>query len=372
MTATDLIFLVSHSSAGGAQEIWANLADGFRARGARVKLCALYPLRAEVRETSADLPWTFVAPARPGSPLAQIGLVRALRAFLKENPASHLLSAMPAANVLGPLGARLAGVGTRCILSHHSPVQTHNPVLNAADSVVGCMGNVTAIVSVSQAVSASLDGKPAAYRAKRRTIYNALPDEVEQRLAALALARRSQPPGRRVVATGRLSEQKNYPTLLSAAALLPDVTFDIVGSGPDEAALKRMAMELGLGDRVRFHGQLSRPEALAILAAGDVFAQPSLYEGHSLGLLEAAKLGMPLVVSDAPTQIEGVTGPDGERCGLVAGTHDAEGLAGAMRLLLNDEGARAQWQAQAAALAANVTFDRLLDRYQALIDEARP
>ena len=174
-----------------------------------------------------------------------------------------------------------------------------NPLLNAVDGWTGSWKNVATVVCVSDAVGASLKGKPRSYLAKRRIIRNALPPRIEAHLAALASKRHHrQAKARRVVATGRLAAQKNYPVLLRAAVHMPDVQVQIVGAGPDEDMLKAMARDLAVTNRVTFLGHRPREETLELLAAGGVFVQPSLFEGHSLALIEAAKLRLPLIVSN--------------------------------------------------------------------------
>lgn len=363
-----LVFLTTHSSAGGAQEIWMNLAESYIKRGFRAKLCALYPGREEVRETASGLEWHYLAPRRPSSPMEALRLLASMVRFLRTERPDYVLSAMPAANIISPLAGRLAGGKTGFAISHHTPVQTYSPVLNAVDGITGQLRNVRAIVSVSEAVSRSLDGKSRGYKAKRQTIYNALPQRIEEHLAGLASQRLDERPvRRRLVATGRLAEQKNYPVLLRAAALLPDVEIRIVGSGPDEAELKALAARLGVADRVEFLGQRSREEALAILASGDVFVQPSLFEGHSLGLIEAAKLGLPLLVSNVPVQLEGITGPDGALCGLAVDPQNEVALAEAARTLLEDDAQYEHWTGRARALAASATFENMLAAYDTVI-----
>ncbi len=363
MSAQKLLFLVSHAAAGGAQEIMGNLAEGFRAEGADVRLMALYPSSRPIRGTV--IPWEFLAPAKPRSPLGMVKLGRTMLAWLDKERPDWIFSALPAANVVAAFGAAASTNGrTKVVITHHSPVSTHNRALNLLDSLAGTLGSVQAIVSVSDAVSASLDGKPALYRAKRRTIHNALPPRIEQLLQTLA---ESETPrvvrARRVVATGRLAEQKNYPTLIRAAAVMPDVRIDIVGSGPDEADLRRLAARLGVDDRVTLFGQRPREEALSLLAAGDVFVQVSLFEGHSLALLEAAKLGLPLVVSDVATQVEAITAATGESCGIVVPARDHVALAAAVTRLLDDPDEYARYAALSRRLAAKITYRATMDAY---------
>lgn len=367
MSGRHLVFLVSHSSAGGAQEIWANLAEGFAARGHRVQLMALYPLRATVRTTAEGLGWRYVLPRRPRGPVGAVRLIAALARIIRRERPDVVFTAMPAANVAAALAARLAGVPTRVVTSHHSPLDTHNGLLDVADGVTGSLSSVRSVVSVSEAVAASMGAKPLRYRAKGRTIANALPPRIERLLAELAERRHPRAAhGRTVVATGRLAAQKNYPLLIRAAALMPDVLVRIVGNGPDEEALRRLAAEQGVADRVEFLGHRPREEALAVLAAGDVFVQASLFEGHSLGLIEAAKLGLPLVVSNVPVQLEGITAADGERCGLTVGVDDPAGLAAHVAALLDDPTTYALWAGRARKLGAEATYQAMMDAYEEL------
>ncbi|WP_369800335.1 glycosyltransferase family 4 protein [Caulobacter sp. Root1472] len=364
------IFLVSHSTPGGAQEIWANLAEGLRLRGHAVMLAALYP-GDTAQNTAPNTPWTYALERKPSSFGAKLAMAHRLARLFDAFEADVVFTALPAANVLAPIAALLARRPVHVVTSHHTPSNTYNPALNLLDGLTGSLGAVVRIVGVSETVQRSHAGKLAAYRAKLLTIKNALPLEVEAQIAGLAGQRfRDRAAGRQVVAIGRLAYQKNYPVLIRAAVHMPDVTIRIVGEGPDEAALKALARELGVAERVEFLGFHPRKEALNILAGGDVFVQPSLFEGHSLALIEAAKLGLPLVVSDAQVQIEGISAPDGALCGAVAGVHDDRALAREILHLLDDPDHYAAAASRAAALGAAAAYDTMITAYEGLLDRA--
>ena len=364
MTARSIMVMLSHDGTGGAGEIMANIAEGLAARGNRVTLASLYP---NPRTTLATrIPLRHVFPKRPRGPLAGIGMAGALRRFLHRERPDHIVSALPAANVMVPPAAWIAGLGRRVILTHHSPAETHNPWLNRVDTATGAMPSVARIVSVSHAVADSLSVKPAGYRAKRVTIHNALPPDLEVRLAALAPAERKAR-SRRVIAVGRLAEQKNHDLLIHSARRLRDITVDIVGDGEERERLRALVERLGVGDRVAFHGHVPRERAVELMADADAFVQVSLFEGHSLALVEAAKLGLPLIVSDVPSQIEGVTAPDGARCAAVVALGDDAGLARAIQTLIDDPAAYARQHALSLKLGEAATFDRMIDRYEALM-----
>ena len=94
--------------------------------------------------------------------------------------------------------------------------------------------------------------------------------------------------------------------------------------------------------------------------------QASLFEGHSLGLIEAAHLGLPLVVSDVPSQIEGITARDGTLCGLTAGIEEDVKLAGHINSLLDNPQIYAEYSARARRLGAEATYAAMIDAYEEL------
>jgi glycosyltransferase involved in cell wall biosynthesis len=98
---------------------------------------------------------------------------------------------------------------------------------------------------------------------------------------------------------GRLSEVKNYQTLIEAfseaAAALPDSILVIAGQGELEASLKEATHTLGLEGRVFFLG--FRRDIPRLLQSLDVFLLPSLREGLPLALLEAMAAARPAIAS---------------------------------------------------------------------------
>jgi glycosyltransferase involved in cell wall biosynthesis len=113
----------------------------------------------------------------------------------------------------------------------------------------------------------------------------------------------------RLLTVGRITEQKDPLGLLRSFAELrrPDVTLDIVGTGPMETAARELATALGLDDRVRFHGV--RSDIRELMRATDVFVMHSKFEGMPMVLLEAGAEAMPVLATPAGS-IPSVLGSD--------------------------------------------------------------
>lgn len=283
-----------------------------------------------------------------------------------------IFSALPAANVVLAIANRISGARAALFTSHHSPVATFDRRLEQLDRWLGGTDAVHGVICVSDAVRSSLSRVGRRYAAKIRVVRNALPPAVETLITEL----RSGPmrrvgPRRRVVACGHLTPQKNHAVLIRAMAALPDAALDIVGGGPDEAALRHLAITSGVSGRVTFHGQRDRCDTLALMAEADVFAQPSLFEGHSIALLEAVALGLPLVVSNVPSQVEAVTRRDGALCALVHDVQDSAALAAALRQVLGDDATHAELRRLTGSLHAESHFGEMVDHYEALALSAR-
>ena len=98
---------------------------------------------------------------------------------------------------------------------------------------------------------------------------------------------------------GRLDPVKNLPLLLDAHAMLvarnPNARTVIVGDGPERSMLEAKASELGIADSVIFAGY--RQDVRFLMAAFDLFANTSSYEGVSLTILEAMASALPVVAT---------------------------------------------------------------------------
>jgi glycosyltransferase involved in cell wall biosynthesis len=96
-----------------------------------------------------------------------------------------------------------------------------------------------------------------------------------------------------------LNPVKDQSTLLRALAALVDMgvafRMDIVGVDTLDGEMQRLARQLGLESRVRFHGFKTQRELRPMMESADLLVMSSLHEAGPLVLLEAAVAGVPAV-----------------------------------------------------------------------------
>jgi glycosyltransferase involved in cell wall biosynthesis len=118
----------------------------------------------------------------------------------------------------------------------------------------------------------------------------------------------------------------------------------MIGTGPARDELEQMAARLGLAARVQILGPSFGAERDALLRECDYFVVPSRFEGVPLAALEAALLGLPLIVTAGSGLRTLVMA---EKAGLPIDDHSAAAVAAALRNAENlgpDE-----WQERATA-----------------------
>jgi glycosyltransferase involved in cell wall biosynthesis len=105
-----------------------------------------------------------------------------------------------------------------------------------------------------------------------------------------------------VVTVGRLVPWKHIDRIIDAVWAVrrenKHLSLVVVGDGPDRKKLEDHANHL-LKKDFHFTGQLSHPDTLATIKAADIFVLNSSYEGLSHVLIEAKKLGIPAIITDA-------------------------------------------------------------------------
>jgi len=347
---------ITPSGIGGAERHFLTLCLKLRERGHRV--IAVCP---QGRPLSRELEAAGLHPRLPRSTgKADPAMVARLSVLIKRKQVDLVHTHLSTASLLGATAARLAGVP--CLATVHG--LNHRFCFRLADR----------LIAVSRAVKDHLieQGEPAG---RIEVIYNGIDLFHWEALESQTEARRALGLPQEIVlvgSVGRLSPEKGHAVLVEAAAGLPQLHLLLVGDGRERGRLRRLAVRLGMSERITLAGFL--PDTRTATNAIDVFALPSLKEGLSISLLEAMAAGKPVIASrvgGVPEAVmEGFTG-------LLVTPGDAPALAGALRTLLFDQELRRR-MGEAGRKRAKEVFDlkQMLDQteeiYYKLINVENP
>lgn len=180
-----------------------------------------------------------------------------------------------------------------------------------------------------------------------------------------------------VASFGRLKKYKSVDHLLRAVAIvaqtLPTVQLHIMGTGDDRLALERLAVQLGIQQRVRFFGFVTDAEKVALLSQAHVVANTSIKEGWGITNIEANACGTPVISADVPGLRDSVR--DGES-GLLYPYGNVDVLAAHLLRLLVDKQERERLSVGALRWASTFTWERssreMQDLCERVIAEYRP
>ncbi len=221
---------------------------------------------------------------------------------------------------------------------------------------------------------ASLSSWPWIYRRLAGRRLGAIPNGVDIR--RIGRVREQRPPAEdrrsefRILSVAAAIRIKNHSTTLQAFARCKssNALLTIVGRGELEEQLKHEAQDLGIGDRVRFTGRISREETLAYMLSSDLYISVSHGEGLPLSVLEAMACNCPVVASDIGPHREV---DDRSGCVRFVGCDDVDALAGEIDRVVEMQLAdRTAWGAKCRRhVEHNFSLEQQLLSYARLFDE---
>jgi glycosyltransferase involved in cell wall biosynthesis len=325
VTTGSIIHVVQHLAPGGLEVMALELA---RAQSARHPTLVL---SLEGEEDAAIAAWPRLAEHRgrllfagkrpgldPTLPFRLAALFRRLRpAAVHTHHVGPLLYAGPA--------ARLADIKARLHTEHdawHLADPRRARLVRAALALTAPV-LIADAPHVAEAVEAAIGTRPKVVLNGVDTDRFRPADPATKATARTALGL----PGDRAVIgiAARLERVKGVDLAIAAMARLPgDAILAIAGAGGEAAALKDLAVTLGLGDRVRFLGLLG--DMPGFYAALDLYCLPSRNEGLPLALLEAQACGLPVVA----TAVGGVPAAVDPASGALVPAEDPAALAAAL------------------------------------------
>lgn len=378
MTASDgalrIALALESSGPGGAENMVVQLGLALRDLGHAPIVVTMREGWMTERAAAGGLP-VWIEPQRPG---LDLGWVARFARRLRRERIDVLHSHEFAMNVFGGTAAVLARVpSVSTIHGKHWIADRKRRAI--AYRVLARLG--VPVVAVSEDLASYLASGLGIPREQIRLVHNGIPmrpPKVGAEHTPIAAARAAEgaapdrveirrslglpAEGPLILAVGNLYPVKDHATLLRALPELPGARVAIAGRGEEEPNLRRLAAELGIEARVHLLGL--RDDVDRLLAAADLFVQPSRSEGLPLAVLEAMAAGLPVVATRVGGMGEAVA--DGET-GILVEPGRPEALAAALRRLLGDDVLRERMGRAARTRAqAEFSVETMARRYVAL------
>lgn len=343
---------------GGAERAFVRLANGFSQRGSRITLVLA---RAEgVNRSLVD----------PGIEVLDLGRSRTrdclldLCFLLRRRRPEVLLVTLEHASVVAAAAHWLSGRGTRLVIRQANVPEA----LRGSASLGGhlrqlalglALRRATAIVAVANSVRIELLGTFRLDPARIQVIGGPFLEDKTGRVEVSA-ADPTRP--RPITAAGRLSEQKDFSTLIRAFARIADsIPHDLViyGEGPMREPLESLIQVLRLAGRVSLPGFV--PELQPHLSQASCFVLSSAWEGLPGVLVEGLDSGCSVVATDCPGGVrELMTDPP---IGELVSVGDDEGMAAAILRALGSRPDRHLTQRVVEPFRVGAVVERYLDLF---------
>ena len=296
----DRILLVLPSlERGGGERVLLQLARSFLAAGREVHIAALLgggPLRTHLAEGVVLHELVDPHDATKGFALARCALPK-LVSLLRTIEPQAVLSTMTGTNLLTVLACKRSHGWARLVLREASSLINARGFFKRK-AMRWLYRRADVIVAVSRGIAEDLRSLGISDE-QIRVIHNPVDPERLRYLASVGPVLPSLDGVPYVIALGRLTKAKDYPTLLRAYAaskLRHSHRLVITGEGEERANLEGVIHELGIAERVLLAGALDNP--FRVLAGADLLVLSSRWEGYPNVLLEALALNVPVVATD--------------------------------------------------------------------------
>jgi glycosyltransferase involved in cell wall biosynthesis len=345
---------------GGVGRNTLNLAEEFLSRGVRVDFFLSKRAGVYVPQIPAE------ARIFEGFGSVRRSVLRLARYLRNEQP-QMLISARPYINLAAIIAAGMARARTKIVITERVAPLTEIKFHNSARARLvqhGCRllyPRASHVVAVSDGVARELAQVIGPSRADIKVIYNPVVTErmIEKAKAPLADDWLDASPAPVVLGIGRLTLQKDFPTLIRAFSMLRKhmaARLLILGEGEERAALEQLVRALGLESDVHMPGYVVNP--YAYVARASAFVLSSGWEGLPTTLIEALALGTPVVSTDSPGGSREILA-DGEFGELVP-VGDAEAMVRAIKAVLERPPEHGRLMERAKQYSARIAADRYL------------
>jgi glycosyltransferase involved in cell wall biosynthesis len=311
---------------GGAETYLTRIAQSIRQYGIDMEICALHrvgPRLSELEQAGIVVHGTPYG-TRPGSNTVTLfKTMDTIRRIVRSGQFDIVHTYLFWSDILGVSGARLAGcrriiIGRRAL---HRWIHSKGALFHGLEQVSNTLANE--VIANSEAVLRDAAASEPLLPRVRTVIYNGID------VSAYNSAPKPVNGPLRLVTVGALAPRKGQEYAVEALRLVTDAgvsaTLVLVGSGPDEAKLRRLAADSGVERLITFAGEQTDPRRY--LEEADIFVLPSRQEGFSNAILEAMASALPVIATDVGGNAEAIVHGTG---GLIVEPESSTALAAAI------------------------------------------
>ncbi|AFC99386.1 Glycosyltransferase [Methanocella conradii HZ254] len=167
-----------------------------------------------------------------------------------------------------------------------------------------------------------------------------------------------------IISIGRLVRRKGFDQAIRAVAQLPydNLKYLIIGEGPEDIALKELAIQLDVKDKVKFLGYQPDDKKFQYLACADIYLLSSLHEGFGICLMEAMYSGLPIVATNNGGQTDLLE--EGKNALLA---REPGELASKIKVMMEDKGLREKIGKNNKNDIERYSPERIISEYQKIL-----
>ena len=337
-----IALFISSMRGGGAERVTLNLGTEFAKLGHKVDLILVTkegPYLKEVPEYIRVL--SFFVPFRKR--FRTLLNTFPLAIYLRREKPDVVLSAMNHCNVVALIAKILSGAKTRAAISEHNTFSIAGKTLGFFKRMITpklmrlLYPKADTIIAVSKNVADDLAQSIGIPRERIEVIYNPVisPEIYEKAKEKINHPYFPSSSLKIIIGVGRLTEQKDFPTLIKAFAKVKqkiDANLIILGEGEDRKKLEKLIENLNLKEYIDLPGFVKNP--YAFMAKADLFVLSSKWEGLPTTLIEAMACGTPVVSTDCPSGPAEIL--ENGKYGKLVPVGDVEALAEAMEEALDN------------------------------------
>lgn len=321
-----IMFITAALTSGGAERVISQLSNYFAEIGIKVNILLLsssevdYDLHPEIQIISIDKRMGKLTGL-----LAMFLRLRLIKEYAKLINPDVVISFLSVINIYSCLALALGKY--KLIVS-----ERNNPEIDPSNIVKRKIRNIVYLLANGLVFQTEMAKEYFCHKIQKNAIV--IPNPIKSALPEPYEGIREK----RIVAVGRLENQKNYPLLLRTFACLVEdysgFTLDIFGVGSDRDELEKLAAELNLTEQVNFKGVVQNVHEL--IKNASLYVLTSDYEGMPNALMEAMAIGLPCIASNCPCGGSSVLIDHGKN-GLLFSVGDQDELLLNMKKVLGDK-----------------------------------